>query len=90
MLAGFMEVNPPDDGRGGRVSFLYRPGEGTYLGTLSSSFRPETEVLLDALWIRPNAASFGTAPYLLSIHEPIINPLYMKWRHNGSYNWLYL
>ena len=64
-----MEVNPPDDARGGRVSFLYRPGEGTYLRALSSSIRPEEEGLLDAIWIRPTATSFGTAPYLLPVHE---------------------
>ena len=74
MLAGFMEVNPPDDGRGGRVSFLDRPGKGTYLWALSSSIRPEEEGLLDALWIRPAAASFGTAPYLPSIHELTFHP----------------
>ena len=73
VLAGFMEVNPPDDALGGRLSFLYRPGKGTYLRALSSSIRPEEKGLLDALWIRPTAASFGTAPYLPPVHELVVN-----------------
>ena len=85
MLAGFMEVNPPDDGRGGRVSFLYRPGKGTYLRALSSSIRPEEEGLLDAIWIRPTAASFGTAPYLLPVHELTDNQYISPMKDNKSY-----
>ena len=85
MLAGFMEVNPPDDALGGRVSFLDRPGKGTYLWALSSSIRPEEEGLLDAIWIRPTAASFGTAPYLLPVHELTDNQYISPMKDNKSY-----
>ena len=85
VLAGFMEDNPPDDALGGRLSFLYRPGEGTYLRTLSSSIRPEEKGLLDAIWIRPTAASFGTAPYLPTVHELTDNQYISPMEDNKSY-----
>ena len=85
VLASFMEVNPPDDAHGGRVSFLYRPGEGTYLRALSSSIRPEEKGLLDALWIRPTAASFGAAPYLPTVHELTDNQYISPMEDNKSY-----
>ena len=74
MLAGFMEVNPPDDALGGRLSFLYRPGKGTYLRTLSSSIRPEGEGLLDAIWIRPVATSFDSPTDIPFLHELLARP----------------
>jgi hypothetical protein len=85
VLAGFMEVNPPDDAFGGRVSFLYRPGKGTCLRALSSSIRPEEKGLLDALWIRPTAASFGTAPYLPPVHELTDNQYISPMKDNKLY-----
>ena len=85
VLAGFMEVNPPDDALGGRLSFLYRPGKGTYLRALSSSIRPEEKGLLDALWIRPTAAFFGTAPYVPSIHELVVNQYISPMKGNILY-----
>lgn len=68
-LASLLEINPIDDALGSCVSFHYRFGKGAYLRTLSGSLRPKEEGLLDALWIRPAAASFSPAPYLSSILE---------------------
>ena len=85
LLACPLEDRFDDDALGGRVSFLDRPGKWTYLWALSSSIRPESEALLDALWIRPTAASFGTAPYLLPVHELTDNQYISPMKDNKSY-----